>query len=362
MSLDPSFSVKKIENQLIAGIRFRGTYRDIPRHIEALQLLLNRHTCGSPMCLYFNGRSGEADMEVAFPITRAINNPNVKCHVLEGRHYISLIHEGPYGPPDDTGSVNKSWSNLGIYLRDHDINWETGPIREVFLEGYKLHRHNTSDYITELQVPVLLPAWLERFSTGVHQHINQEEASEVLADINSLDIETNPLQQSQWVKSALGKLTEALPNASTRKEILLGCAHRYPKDEIIHLSQTYQRLGSVEKLLEFMRSEVAEGRARYAVPVKHGHFLSMEKVPWDPERKKNATSDSERRAYHCHCGLVRASILADLTIDPTFCNCGAGWIKQLWDGILNRSVEVSMMESVLNGSDRCYFTVDVGGA
>lgn len=362
MSVKPLFSIKKVEDQLIAGIRFKGTYRDIHLRIEELQLLLNRLACGSPMCLYFNGRTGVADMEVAFPVSRALNNPDIKCHVLEGRHYLTLNHKGVYGPPDVPGSMSDSWAKMGIYLRDHEVNLETGPIREIYVEGFQTHRNKTARYVTELQVPVLLPAWLDRFTEGVAQNVNKSEVTEICSSKVTLRLETLPSDQSLWVKGALDKLTEVLPDPTIRKKILTACAHRYPNDDIAHLRKAYLRLGNVESLLDFMRLEVAEGRAYYAIPEKRGHLLHMEKVPWDAERMKNATSEAERRACHCHCGLVRAAILNSQTIDPIFCNCGAGWLKQLWEGILKRSVDVTLMESVLNGSDRCYFIIDVSGA
>ena len=44
-------------------------------------------------------------------------------------------------------------------------------------------------------------------------------------------------------------------------------------------------------------------------------------------------------------------------ISFTFCNCGAGWFKPLWEGILGEPVDVVCEESVLRGDDRCHFAI-----
>jgi predicted hydrocarbon binding protein len=45
-------------------------------------------------------------------------------------------------------------------------------------------------------------------------------------------------------------------------------------------------------------------------------------------------------------------------ISPTFCYRGAGWYKQIWEGILEKPVEkVEMLQSVCQGDDVCEFAI-----
>ena len=53
------------------------------------------------------------------------------------------------------------------------------------------------------------------------------------------------------------------------------------------------------------------------------------------------------------CTMVRT----DETISPTFCNCGAGWFLQKWEGILGKPVKVQLIRSVLKGDDLCEVAV-----
>jgi hypothetical protein len=42
-----------------------------------------------------------------------------------------------------------------------------------------------------------------------------------------------------------------------------------------------------------------------------------------------------------------------------FCYCGAGWYRQLWEGIFAQSVKVDVVESVLDKGNICRFAVHI---
>ena len=64
-----------------------------------------------------------------------------------------------------------------------------------------------------------------------------------------------------------------------------------------------------------------------------------------------------RRQYYCHCFRVREVLESDQTISPTYCYCGAGYYKGLWEEILQQPVEVELLQSVLQGDDVCQVAV-----
>jgi predicted hydrocarbon binding protein len=41
----------------------------------------------------------------------------------------------------------------------------------------------------------------------------------------------------------------------------------------------------------------------------------------------------------------------------SFCYCGAGWFRQQWEGAIGSSVQIDIVESILNGDDRCQFAI-----
>jgi len=69
----------------------------------------------------------------------------------------------------------------------------------------------------------------------------------------------------------------------------------------------------------------------------------------DPERK---------RALYCHCPRVRDVLkTSDTRLSTTYCYCGAGFYKGIWEEILQKLVKVKVLETVMKGDDVCKIAV-----
>lgn len=44
-------------------------------------------------------------------------------------------------------------------------------------------------------------------------------------------------------------------------------------------------------------------------------------------------------------------------LSPTFCWCGAGWYRRLWEGILSQPIKVEHMETLIKGHDQCTLVI-----
>lgn len=53
----------------------------------------------------------------------------------------------------------------------------------------------------------------------------------------------------------------------------------------------------------------------------------------------------------CYCSHVNK--IPQEKLSATFCNCSKGWVKELFEGALNKSVDVIMEESIINGDKQC---------
>jgi predicted hydrocarbon binding protein len=47
----------------------------------------------------------------------------------------------------------------------------------------------------------------------------------------------------------------------------------------------------------------------------------------------------------------------DQPLSPTYCYCGAGFYKGIWEEITQQNVEVELLESVLQGDDVCKIAI-----
>jgi predicted hydrocarbon binding protein len=57
----------------------------------------------------------------------------------------------------------------------------------------------------------------------------------------------------------------------------------------------------------------------------------------------------------CYCSFVNK--IPPGTLSATYCNCSRGWAKELFEKVLERSVEVVMEESIINGDEQCRFEI-----
>lgn len=56
----------------------------------------------------------------------------------------------------------------------------------------------------------------------------------------------------------------------------------------------------------------------------------------------------------CYCPMVKAY---KGKLSPSFCNCSVGWIKELFESSLNKSVIVEKLGTIKQESERCKFKI-----
>jgi predicted hydrocarbon binding protein len=57
----------------------------------------------------------------------------------------------------------------------------------------------------------------------------------------------------------------------------------------------------------------------------------------------------------CYCSMVRHA--STPFKDKTYCQCSTGWYKQLFETALGRPVEVTLLQSIISGSETCEFEI-----
>ena len=93
--------------------------------------------------------------------------------------------------------------------------------------------------------------------------------------------------------------------------------------------------------------------------VRKDDTLYVTKIPYETQQYLTETDPIKKRYYYCHCTLAREAILNDSqNIDPNWCYCSAGFAKFPFEVILGKEeMEVTVLESVLSGSDKCRFAI-----
>jgi hypothetical protein len=218
-------------------------------------------------------------------------------------------------------------------------------------------------------------AWLRKLSTGLEQIAGSEVRDTVMAGGEELSSQTPSDEVIEWTRGAMERL-DTLVGEADRRTVLIGCACQYPKSALAALRQAYEESHDVDlvhrRLQEQFESLLRDtlqleealvqdvvARGWGSAGVKAGHTVTATKIPKSGFLEEYLTEDdpARRRRLYCHCPRVRDALKSSATVSPTYCYCGAGFSKGIWEEILQEPVEVELLKSVLQGDEVCRFAV-----
>ncbi|MBU1319090.1 MAG: hypothetical protein KKG33_06085 [candidate division Zixibacteria bacterium] len=192
------------------------------------------------------------------------------------------------------------------------------------------------------------PRWIELMTESLKKHVGEAKMKDIMNGCEILD-KSDEKQSAEWMRSAMVRLDRHIPSNDIKINIMTGCACECCVDHMDELKRTYRESGDIDKLLDVMH-----GRVFMVRPVREGNVVYITKAPRFPKEHAEAETPGKKRYYFCHCDHARA---ASDGMSLTYCYCGAGWCKKIWEGILERPVRVDITKSVLQGDDVCQFAV-----
>ncbi len=331
---------KRTDDMLIASIRFQLEKRkELEPKFEKLGQHCKDTICGPAFIIYHwgTGVSATFDIEAGFPVTQAIETDEIKSRVLKSEEVLSLVHKGPYKTLGDTEG------KLYGYAIEHGLNPALCQ-REIYL---KVDDEHPEENETELHV--VLHSWNDLLAENLERVLGAEARKEVMAGSDQVSAETSMDKRAQWIKSAMDRLDQ-LAGKEQRYDIVSSCAHIFPRERIDKLRAIYQQSQDVDKVLQTM----CEDTFWFEEPIRKGNVIHATKNPFDSEAFKKAKTEAEKRRAYCHCNMIK-NHLDEMNV--TFCHCGAGWYRQLWEGILEKPVRIELMKSLVKGDDVCQVAI-----
>ncbi|HUT99712.1 MAG TPA: hypothetical protein VM054_11650 [bacterium] len=171
-----------------------------------------------------------------------------------------------------------------------------------------------------------------------------------------------PAAMAEWVRGAMERLAELVPEPATRCGILerFGCefTEEFGEEPILAMRRLFEKTGDVDAVLAAMRADRSLGGASVYPPfVREAGEIRVTKRPCDPAGYENAKTPHDRQVAGCYCPLVKHALVE---IPDFYCCCGAGWHAKIWEGITGGPVEVEVLETILRGGERCRFLVRLG--
>lgn len=137
LKLETKVEVERVhvEDQLIAGIRFRGQYTEIADYYLALREVVGDRAIGGGFSLYYDqdyeiGHDTEICLNITEPFESTTVNVNgkeatIECRILEGGEFLSATHLG------HANTLGYLWTQIEQYAVDECITFG-GASREIY--------------------------------------------------------------------------------------------------------------------------------------------------------------------------------------------------------------------------------------
>jgi predicted hydrocarbon binding protein len=219
-------------------------------------------------------------------------------------------------------------------------------------------------------------AWLDKFGRALDETAGAQIRTQVVEGSAGLCAKSERNEVIAWTKTAMDRL-ESLVDEPHRQAILLRCACQYPRADLQEMREVYAATGDVDRvhcMLQrqfeaFLRQGLKLGDDQVAKVVGCGwgsagikqepSTIIATKIPKSGNLLAYlAESDPHRkRQLYCHCPRIRDVLQTGETLSPTYCYCGAGFYKGIWEEILQQPVDVAVLESILEGNDVCRFAI-----
>lgn len=323
----------------------KSVIEDRSKILPLLELL--RQACGDAisgpaMCIYHYGAVKDGLLvEAAFPVHRPVEAGQVYTRQLEHARAWTLIHHGSHE------TIRETTSKVIDHSRTRAAS--ASGLREVYLA---LDLDQPERNRTEVQL--VLHEWDRLLAEGLERTLGAAARQQVMAGIEKIAPEDSLQVYTEWIRGAMDRLDSLTDDPVEKYQALSCCAHVFPDERIAHLRATYELRRDIDDVLQ----EMYKDPSWYEDPVRRGNVLNMTKVPYDPEGYQTGATPADRRKAYCHCAFVRPYLdQVPSPMSPTFCWCGSGWYRRLWEGILDQPVQIEHVETLLMGKDRCTLTI-----
>jgi len=216
---------------------------------------------------------------------------------------------------------------------------------------------------------------MDKFRTYLDEVVGEETRKKVIRDGEALSTESSRLEVIEWTRQAMERLDSLVDDRASRS-ILSACACHYPKVSLQEIKAIYSETKDIDQVHDMIQEQFESflketmrlseemfadivSRGWGTAGIKQGNSIVATKIPKSGHLVEymNETDPEIRRQHYCHCPRVREAVNDNLLISSTYCYCGAGFYKGIWEEILQRPVEVEVLESVLSGGDVCKFAI-----
>ena len=184
---------------------------------------------------------------------------------------------------------------------------------------------------------------LRTLEENIDHFAGEEIKKKVMEGSEEITEKTDKRKTAKWVKEAIEKL-DSLVNEKTRNQIMENCGYNCAEINKRVIERAKTRRKKYRTIDEFLEAEQRN-------PMKGTRLAREGDVLYQVY-----TPQSFTRPMRCYCSLLRG-LPAEEKISSTYCHCSKGFVKKFWEGILERPVQVELIQSAVSGAKECKFAI-----
>ncbi|WP_371802920.1 DUF6144 family protein [Candidatus Lokiarchaeum ossiferum] len=269
--------------------------------------------------------------------------------------------------------------NFVAQMIERRINTEQNFVYILYY-GYYLNNFEIINAIMEIidggeMFPNLSKQLIAKFGQNFHD--------EIFTDVELPPLGTHPKKKPEIAKILVSRIIDKLGPEKSVQFFKTGLRDKYPQ-AYVKGHETFKKLQNVDELLKIKHQTLVENLTKcfnenslfFTQPVtgevldfvksdqsisagiRKGDTIYMKKIPYMTNKVLEETDQRKRNYYVCHNPMIREAFLEeDQPIDPIFCNCSGGFMKNYWEAVLDCEVDVELLDSVMMGGKFCEFAI-----
>ncbi|TKJ28651.1 hypothetical protein CEE39_09930 [bacterium (candidate division B38) B3_B38] len=171
-----------------------------------------------------------------------------------------------------------------------------------------------------------------RLARNIEQETNRAILLKVMQDVEQFQSASDKTMKAAWLKGAIERL-EKLVDKETAVKIMESCGLECCSSAV--RKRAKQLISKSQSIGEFLNKFSAGG---YRFNLKDNNTIIG--------------------TYNkCYCGQVKHTKETFLT--NTYCQCGVGYLRQLFESALDKPVKVELIQSIITGAERCEFIISI---
>jgi len=212
-------------------------------------------------------------------------------------------------------------------------------------------------------------SWIKKLNSSKNI---QNGSPEIKKFIRSHSQTKDPLK---WTCQLMEQLEQEFGTETTQK-IMLNCSCQYPKEMLSEAKTNYQQKQNIDSVLQilqgqfvsFLKNSLKLDQSLIDKIIKLGWGLAgvkgnqriiATKIPKSDnlEAYFKCEDPKQKSALYCHCPRVQSFFQSVEKVPNSYCYCGGGFYKGIWEEILQHPVQIKLLKSLINGDDVCQFEI-----